>query len=63
MEPGMKISVRLGPKLLIAGLWVKSLRLEVQTLRNVIKEERESEVRGLTLGCGDLAEVPTTGRR
>ena len=40
MVPGMKIRVRLGPKLLMAGLWEKSLRLEVQTLRKAMKYEK-----------------------
>ena len=61
MVPGMKIRVRLGPKLLMAGLWEKSLRLEVQTLRKALKYEKTE--RRLTWGCGGQAGDPTTGRR
>ena len=62
MEPGMKIRVRLGPKLLRAGLSEKSLRLEEQILQlirssGVNKKQKTHEHRDVKVWRGTPPRV------
>ena len=64
MAPGMKIRVRLGPKLLRVGLSENSLRLEEQilelfSLKRGVKKTHKTP----TSGCEGQEADPTKGRR